>query len=180
MITLFDYIHQGDRGRNEVVCQPPCPAQDHFIPRAKAIHRYCGWVRGERPQTGRGYRGTLKEFFGELDVLPDFTDCCFHNGDGAKIATGDCDKLGPKRPPSVAFIEGLHDCHGVAARARLWRAAVMRPGMVADVNRFELFLFSVHILFSWSCSVSAPGAGVLSGLGIKFSELLSLHRVRLM
>jgi hypothetical protein len=41
----------------------------------------------------------------------------------------------------------------------LWRATVMRPGVVANVYAFEFFLFFVHFLSSlvFGCSVQSWG-----------------------
>jgi hypothetical protein len=88
----------------------------------------------------------LKNCRRKSKVLPDFADCRFHHGNGAKIGKGDFDKLGPKVSLFLFFVEVVHYCKGFTEGARLRRAAVMRPGVVAQENLFDLFLFPVHVL----------------------------------
>lgn len=58
-------------------------------------------------------QGRFEKVLAELDVLPDFVDCCFHYGNCAKIAAGDFDNLGPKSPLHLPFVEGVHNCKGL-------------------------------------------------------------------
>eukprot|EP00831_Metopus_contortus_P005103 TRINITY_DN11915_c0_g2_i1.p4 TRINITY_DN11915_c0_g2~~TRINITY_DN11915_c0_g2_i1.p4 ORF type:complete len:163 (+),score=10.66 TRINITY_DN11915_c0_g2_i1:2388-2876(+) len=73
---------------------------------------HCSDLTGETPLQRR-----FKKFWRELNVLPDFADCCFHNSNGAKIATGDFDKLGPKPLLPLPFVEGFHYCNGITEGA---------------------------------------------------------------